>query len=206
MFKLFRKTLSLVLAGLLLSFSLAAQADTMNALFRQANDPVAGNPRGTITVVEFFDYQCSHCINMAPTVSTIIKDNPDVRVVFKDLPIRGPISEFAARAALAARLQGKYYPFNHALLSASEPLTEQSIMDIARNTGLNVQKLKKDMGSSTITAHINATMMLAKELQLSGTPAFFIGKTNAQSKNDVTFVLGEMSQSELQNAINQAKS
>src|SRR5689334_12549783 len=100
-----KKKLLSVSLGLLCLFSFAVKAESVNALFHQNSDPVAGNPKGKVTVVEFFDYQCSHCMTMAPVIEAIIKNNPNVRVVFKDFPIRGPVSEFAAKAALAANKQ-----------------------------------------------------------------------------------------------------
>jgi protein-disulfide isomerase len=197
--------LRLLFIGLLFSFSFTAEAESTSALMREKSDPVAGNPNGSITVVEFFDYQCGHCISMAPIISKIIKANPDVRVVFKDLPIRGDMSQFAARAALAANKQGKYYQFSHALLTTSQPLTEDSVFQAAKEVGLNVTKLKKDMNDRSVHNQINANIKLAQSLQLTGTPAFYIGKTNAGNKADINFVLGELSQSELQDAINKAK-
>jgi protein-disulfide isomerase len=191
--------------SLLLAFSLAAKADSVNNLFRQAGDPVVGNPNGKITVVEFFDYQCSHCANMAAVMPLILRANPDVRIVYKEFPIRGPVSEFAARAALAANKQGKYAEFNHALLSTSLSLTDSTILDIAKSSGLNMAKLKKDMDSSSISRKLNENMQLAQRKHVTGTPAFFIGKTNAPNDEDVNFVLGEMSYNELQDAIDKAK-
>ncbi|VVC76741.1 Thiol:disulfide interchange protein DsbA [Aquicella siphonis] len=187
-----------------LLFSLNASADVVKSLFHHEQDPVAGNPKGSVTVVEFFDYQCSHCINMAPVISAIIKANPKVRIVFKEYPIRGPMSEIAARAALAANMQGKYYEFNHALMTTSLAMNENNILDIAKSMGLNVKKLKKDMNSSTVTNVIQANYALARELNLTGTPAFFVGKTNAKDSKNLNFTLGEMSQTELQDAINHA--
>ena len=113
---------------LLALLSFAVKAQSANELLHQSHDPIAGNPKGNVTVVEFFDYQCSHCMSMAPVIAAIIQANPNVRVVFKDLPIRGAMSEFAARAALAANKQGKYYSLNHALLSANQPLTEDFVL------------------------------------------------------------------------------
>lgn len=197
-----RKSLNIVIAAFIFLFSCAVNAEPVNALFHQANDPVAGNPKGKITVVEFFDYQCSHCINMAPVIAAIIKANPDVRVIFKEFPIRGPVSEFAARAALAANEQGKYYSFSHALLASSQPLTEETILDIAKSSGLDVNKLKKDMNSSRISSQLKKNAKLAMDLKLPGTPAFFIGKTYGKSNNDIQYVPGEMSQNELQDVIN----
>lgn len=191
--------------GLLFSVSMAFAAESVSSLFRHPGDPVAGNPNGKITIVEFFDYQCSHCMSMAPVINDILKNNPDVRVVFKDFPIRGPMSEYAARAAIAANLQGKYYQFSHALLTTSLSLTEDSIMDIAKNTGLDVNKLKKDMQSTAVNNEIKNTYHLAQEFKITGTPAFFIGKTDAKNSSDVNFVLGEMTQGDLQDAIDKAK-
>jgi protein-disulfide isomerase len=193
----------LFIAGLFISF--AASASPVNGLFHHSSDPVAGNANGKITIVEFFDYQCSHCIDMAPVINSIIQSNPDVRVVFKDFPIRGPMSEFAARAAIAANKQGKYYEFSHALLSTSLSLNEDTVFDIAKSVGIDVSKLKKDMNSSYVTNEIKITYGLAQEFKITGTPAFFIGKTDAKNSNSVNFVLGAMSQSDLQDAVNKAK-
>jgi protein-disulfide isomerase len=191
-----------VFAGLITVLSFSVHADPLvNALFHQANDPVVGNQKGKVTVVEFFDYQCMHCVNMANTIQTIVKQNPDVRVVFKEYPIRGPVSELASRAALAANMQGKYAVLNHALLTTDQTLDQNTIFSIAKAKGLNVQKLKKDMASKTVKDTIAANYALAKELGIAGTPAFFIGKTNATDTEQVNFVLGEMSESALQSAI-----
>lgn len=198
------KCLKHLLLAFGLLFSIAASADSLKSLFHHEQDPVAGNPKGSITVVEFFDYQCSHCVNMSPVISAIIKGNPNVRVVFKEYPIRGPMSELAARAALAANKQGKYYQFNHALMSSNMFINENNIMDIAKSVGLNIKKLQADMKSSAVTNEIQANYQLARELNITGTPAFFIGKTNEKQSKNLDFNLGEMSQKELQNAINQA--
>jgi protein-disulfide isomerase len=171
------------------------------ALFHQANDPVVGNAKGKISIVEFFDYQCPHCVDMAPVISAIIKANPEVRVIYKEFPIRGPISDFASRAALAANMQGKYAEFSHAVLVAQQPLTQDAILDIAKKTGLDVEKLKTDMNSETVSNQIKANTKLAQDLKLFGTPAFFIGKTDS---TDIHYVPGQMNQTQLQAAIDTA--
>jgi len=197
-----RIVLSVLAFGLLASFAVHAQS--VNALFHNGLDPVAGNPKGKITVVEFFDYDCGHCISMAPVMDSILKTNSNVRIIFKDLPIRGPMSEFAARAAVAAQLQHKYYVFNHALLVARRPLSPQSVMQIAEQVGLNTEQLKRDMNSKAVRTQINSNLALANQLGVNGTPAFFIGKTNASDSEQVKMILGEMSKGELQDAIKQA--
>lgn len=180
-------------------------ASFANALFHQANDPVVGNPKGKVTVVEFFDYQCPHCVDMAPVMTSIIQANPDLRVVYKEFPIRGPLSEFASRAALAANLQGKYGEFSHALLSAKAPLTEASIMDIAKASGLDVDKLKKDMDSNAIKNQLKNNIKLAQDLKLFGTPALFVGKTSASGKEPINYLPGRMDQVQLQGVIDKVK-
>lgn len=174
-------------------------------LFHQADDPIAGNPKGTITVVEFFDYQCPHCSDMAPVVETIIKNNPDVRFVFKEFPIRGPSSELAARAALAANKQGKYYEFSHALLTAKQPITQELIDQTAQKVSLNVDQLKKDMNDKAVDKQIKDNMQLAQNLKLFGTPAFFIGKTDAKATDNINYIPGQMDQAQLQGFIDKAK-
>jgi len=170
-------------------------------LFNQTNDPIAGNPAGKVTVVEFFDYQCPHCVDMAPVMSEIIKSNPDVRVIYKEFPIRGPMSDFAARAALAANKQGKYVDFSHALLTADKPLTKEVVFGIAKDKGINVDQLQKDMSDASITSQLKSNMVLAQNLKLFGTPAFFIGKTSGGS---IEYVPGQLSQQELQKLIDKA--
>jgi protein-disulfide isomerase len=175
-------------------------------LFHQANDPVIGNPQGKITVVEFFDYQCPHCADMAPVIVDILKANPDLRIVFKEFPIRGALSEFAARAALAANKQGKYAVFQHELLSVKEPLTEALILKKAGDVGLNVDQLKKDMNDPSIQNQLKANNKLAQDLQLFGTPAFFIGKTETTANNGtIIYIPGQMNQKQMQDEINKVK-
>lgn len=171
-------------------------------LFRQSDDPIGGNANGKFTIVEFFDYQCPHCVDMAPVLADIIKANPDVRVVFKEFPIRGPMSELAARAALAANKQGKYVEFNHALFMNNKPLSQDVILEVAKTAGLDVDKLKKDMNDSAIDTQLKNNVALAQELKLFGTPAFFIGKTDATTSSDIKYVPGQMNQTQLQTTIN----
>lgn len=178
-------------------------------LIRQAGDPVVGNVNGKITLVEFFDYQCPHCVEMTPIIEGLIKSNPELRIVFKEFPIRGPMSETASRAALAARIQGKYYEFHSALMrnimEQRKPLTEEVIYKIAQSVpGLNVDKLKTDMKSETVNQQIKTTYKLAQDLQLIGTPAFFIAKTDANQNTVFGFVPGRAELGQLQDAIKKA--
>jgi protein-disulfide isomerase len=137
--------------------------------------PVAGNPSGDATLVEFFDYNCPYCRRVAPAVSGLIDDDPDLRVVYKEFPILGPGSQFAARAALASRAQGRYLEFHEALMNAGEKVSEDSVLKIAREVGLDVDRLSEDMKDPAIEAAIARNLELANALGVTGTPAFVIG-------------------------------
>ena len=121
-----------------------------NDLFSAPQNLTAGNPNGSITLVEFFDYQCPHCVEAGITIDTAIKNNNNLRVIYKEWPIRGPLSEFASRAAIAAADQNKYLPLHQALLATKQPLTEENIINTAKNLGLNIAQLKQDMDSAKI--------------------------------------------------------
>lgn len=178
-----------------------------NALFHQNNDPITGNKAGKISIVEFFDYQCSHCINVASMLESFIHKNSDVKIIFKDFPIRGPMSNFAAKAALAANLQNKYTLFHHALMETAAknlPLTEDLILNAAKTAGLDINKLKVDMNNKEIEQQLKTNMQLAQQLKLMGTPAFFIAASNVDQKtpaDKIVFVPGELNEVQLQQII-----
>ena len=195
-------TLTLVISCFFALFSLNVYAQSAQTLFRQAGDPVVGDRNGSVTMVEFMDYQCSHCIEMAPVVESLIRNNPSLRVVYKLVGVRGPQSEQAARAAIAANLQGKFKAFNRALVNANQELSDRVIFSLAKSSGLNVEKLKSDMNSASVDNVIKANMSLASDLNIPGTPAFYFGKTNAADLNSITSLIGAVNQRELQNAVN----
>lgn len=146
-------------------------------LERDPNTPVAGNREGDVTVVEFFDYQCGYCKQVVGAVQELIKSDRGIRVVFKEFPILGPESVFAARAALAAWRQdpAKYNDFHVALMSGRGKLDEERVMAAAAAAGLDVQRLKRNMQEAEITRLLEANMALANALGVNGTPAFVIG-------------------------------
>jgi protein-disulfide isomerase len=168
-------------------------------LFNQTTDPVGGNPNGKVVLVEFFDYQCPHCIDMVPVVDNLIKNNPQLKVVYKEFPIRGPMSDFSARAALAAQKQGKYSEFHKALMTSKvEPLTEEVVYELAKSSGLNVDQLKADMKNTTVDQQVKANMELAKQLKLMWTPVFFI---KGSTGSNVIFIPGGVDEKQLSEAI-----
>lgn len=143
-------------------------------IYRAEGDLVAGNPKGSVTMVEFFDYNCGYCKRAMPDVLKLIEGDKDLRIVFKEFPILGPGSLFAARAALASREQGKYWEFHVALMQARGALSEAKVLSVAKKTGLDVDKLKADMNSEKINAHLARNQSTAQALGIQGTPAFLI--------------------------------
>lgn len=171
----------------------AAEAKALDALKRKRaeilNDrsaPIAGNPDGDVVVVEFFDYRCPYCKSMAAVLLDVAKKDGKVKVMFKELPILGPESVFAARAALAAQRQGKYLEYHQALMRARERLTDDITLRIAQTVGLDVERLKKDMSAPEIKRHLEANLELAEALNIRGTPAIIIGDQLSPGALDVS--------------------
>jgi protein-disulfide isomerase len=142
-------------------------------LFRSEGDFVAGNPDGSVTMAEFFDYNCGYCKRAMSDVLALIESDDDLRVVLKEWPILGAGSRFAARAALASRLQGKYWEFHLALME-TRSVDESTTLQAAERIGLDVDQLKADMERPEISAVIEGNMQLAAALGIQGTPAFVI--------------------------------
>lgn len=180
----------------------AAITANIKALAHDPQSPVAGNLNGTITVIEFFDYQCPHCKVMVSAMDGIQSANKNVRIVYKEMPIFGPESEFASKAALAAAKQGKYQAFHHALMKTQGRLTDQQVLDIAKSLGLDNNKLLAVMNSPEISKEIQNNALLAQQLGLSGTPAFVI-LTETTGKVDYRLIPGQTDQSTLQQDINE---
>jgi protein-disulfide isomerase len=154
-----------------------AVAQHADALFRDAADPVKGNPAGAVTMVEFFDARCGYCKQMHPAMEELLRRQRDVRVVMKDLPILGPNSVLASRALLAAQRQGKYAPLQDALLRLREDPAEPVLKREAERVGLDWARLRRDMDDPAIQARLQANLRLARDLQIEGTPALVVGET-----------------------------
>jgi protein-disulfide isomerase len=156
-----------------------AQADVLNnqrqLLERDPNAPVLGNPDGDVTVVEFFDYNCPYCRRAMAEVQGLLDGDNNVRLVYREWPILGDGSVFAAKAALAAREQDKYEEFHWALMGMQERAEETSVMRIAEEIGLDIERLRADMDAPEIQEHIDTSMGLTQALGFNGTPSFVIG-------------------------------
>lgn len=153
----------------------AALEARSDEIFRDPEAPVGGNPQGDVSIVEFFDYNCPYCRQVAPMLIEAERTDKYVRFVYKEFPILGPSSEFAAVVALASRKQGKYIAFHQALMKQTERLTNDRVLEIANAAGLDVEQLKKDMQDPDIISAIERNFALAEALRITGTPGFIIG-------------------------------
>lgn len=177
---------TLALGAVLIAAPTLAVAQTANrpnpmpealrkALERDPNAPVLGNPRGDITLTEFFDYNCPFCKKIMPKMQQLISADPGLRVVFREWPVFGEGSDFAARAALAALAQGKYWQMHSGLMQMRDRAAEPSVMRVARKLGLDEAKLRADMQSDRVSSHIATSFELADHMSLAGTPTLIAG-------------------------------
>lgn len=150
-------------------------AATKKAVFDDPAAPVMGNPAGSVTLVEFSDYNCGFCRKAMPEVTAFLKDNPDVKLVVHEIPIFGDGSRYAAMAALAAQQQGKYPEFHRALMQMRGRAEKASVLRVARDVGLDTARLERDMQDARITTQIEGNLALADTIGLAGTPSFIAG-------------------------------
>ncbi len=153
----------------------AMVAEHAKDIYRYPNAPVAGNPDGDITVVEFFDYNCGYCKRGFGDVAKLIESDKNVRFVFKEFPILRDESEQASKVALAARMQGKYWEVHRELIATKGLVNEAVALKTAEKLGLDMVKLKADMASPEVKAEIDRVKELAKKLGINGTPHFLVG-------------------------------
>jgi protein-disulfide isomerase len=156
----------------------ALVAQHADAIFSDGYSFVGGNPEGSITIVEFVDYQCGFCRRAHPEVTAMLADDGDIRRVVKEFPILGPGSELAARAAVATLIAAgpeSYERLNHALMGLDGPVTETSLDATMRTVGLDPATIRKGMQAPEVTRRLAETRDLAQALGIEGTPAFVVG-------------------------------
>lgn len=145
--------------------------------FEDPGSPITGNPRGDVAIIEFFDYRCPYCKRVHPTIQALLRGDQNIKFIYKEWPILGPPSVYAARAALAARSQGKYVELHAALMDSRGTLDEAAILRAAKSVGLDVDRLAREIeaqiSKSEETFARNSD--LARSLGISGTPAFVVG-------------------------------
>lgn len=177
--------LALVAAVLALAPVRAAPADdagadkvlTREAVLRDADNPVLGNPDGDVTIVEYFDYQCPYCRKVAPVLAQVMREDGKLRVVLKDWPILGAPSRYAARLVLAAKYQGKYQAAYEALIGRAGRLTEAGADEALAAAGVDLARAKADLDANKdrIDALLRRNDLQAQAFGFRGTPAFIVG-------------------------------
>jgi protein-disulfide isomerase len=150
-------------------------SENADALFRSPHAFAVGNPDGDVTVVEFFDYNCGFCRRAMPSVVKLVENDPKVKLVLKELPIFGDDSEDAAKGALAAEKQGKYFEMHQKLFSEPGKANKDKVLRIANELGLDIPQLEKDMQSDDIQKSLDEAKELAQKLGLQGTPLYLVG-------------------------------
>jgi protein-disulfide isomerase len=160
------------------------------------NDPIAGNPHGSVTIVEFFDVRCPYCRKLEPEMAAFLASDHDVRLVYKDLPILGAPSVLGTKALLAAQKQGAYEKLRDAVMRMPPDITRPALETEATRLGLDSARLLRDMNDPSVQRQIDANLQLAQRLNIQGTPAMVVGDA---------MLPGAVDASELKQAVAQAR-
>jgi len=178
----------------------AAVKENAEALFNSPHHVVVGNPQGDVTFVEFFDYNCGYCKRALEDMMALMKADPKLKVVLKEFPVLGPGSVEAARVSTAVRMQDKtgkkYLEFHQKLLAGRGQADKARAMTVAKEVGLDVARLERDMASEETRISLEESFRLAEKLGLNGTPSYVIG-------SDV--VIGAVGLAALKEKVNSAR-
>jgi protein-disulfide isomerase len=159
----------------------AAIAGNAVLLFSSPHQVTLGNPSGNVTLVEFFDYNCGYCKRALPDMLTLLKDDPNLKVVLKEYPILGPGSAEAARVAVAVHMQDpdgqKYLAFHREMLGGPGPASKDKALTAAMDQSLDMARLQQDMASDEVSATLTEDMKLAGALGITGTPTYVVGNS-----------------------------
>nr|WP_245411025.1 DsbA family protein [Microvirga flavescens] len=156
----------------------AAMKESQKAILNAPHSYVVGNPNGDVTLVEFFDYNCGYCKRALSDLQALTKADPKLRIVLKDFPVLGPDSVEASRVALAARNQlsgDKLFDYHTKLLESRGRVNGDRAIAVAKDMGLDIARLQKDMNGNDVKAALAENADLGDKLGLTGTPAFIIG-------------------------------
>ena len=140
---------------------------------------VVGNPKGDVAVVEFFDYNCGYCKRALDDMMALTKADPKVKFVLKEFPVLGPGSLDAAKIGVAVRMQdkdgSKYMDFHRRLLGIRGEANRERALAAAKDSGLDMAQIERDLKSEEIDATLMESVALADALGISGTPSYVIG-------------------------------
>ena len=149
------------------------------AIYSSPNQVNLGNPKGNVTFVEFFDYNCGYCKRAMGDMLTLLKDDPNLKVVLKEFPVLGQGSMEAAQVAVAVNMQDKtgkkYLEFHQKLLGHRGQANKAAAMAVAESIGLDMAKLETDMKGPEVKAALQESFKLAQALGMNGTPSYVIG-------------------------------
>lgn len=147
-------------------------------VLRDPDIPASGNPKGDVTIIEYFDYQCPYCRKLAPDLRAVVKEDGKVRLVSKDWAILGPVSVYAAGLVLATRYQNKFIQAQDAMISLNTKLTEQVARDTLAKAGIDVDRTLADLSANkeAIVAKLKQIDKQATAFGFKGTPSFIVGK------------------------------
>jgi protein-disulfide isomerase len=169
-------------------------------LFSSPRQVVLGNPQGNVTFVEFFDYNCGYCKRAMDDMLTLLKDDPKLKIVLKEFPVLGPGSVEAAQVAVAVRMQDKtgkkYLEFHQKLLGGRGQADRAHALAVAKDIGMNMAQIDKDMQSPEVKATLEENFKLAEQLGLNGTPSYVVGDN---------VIVGAVGLAPLQQSINTAR-
>ncbi len=178
----------------------AAVKDNAEALLNSSRQVVLGNPQGDVALVEFFDYNCAFCKRAMADMLDLLKGDPKLKIVLKEFPVLGEGSVQAAQVAVAVRMQDKtgkkYLDFHQKLLGGRGQADRANALAAAKETGLDMKRLEKDMASDEIKASLEESFKLADALGLTGTPSYVVG-------SDI--LVGAVGLSALQEKVNTAR-
>jgi protein-disulfide isomerase len=148
-------------------------------LFNSAHQVTLGNPKGDVTMVEFFDYNCGYCKRAMADMMQLLKTDPNLKVVLKEYPVLGPGSLEAAQVAVAARMQDKtgkkYLDFHQRLLGGRGPADKAHALAAAKDAGFDMTRIEKDLASEEVRDTLKENMKVADAIGLNGTPSYVIG-------------------------------
>lgn len=134
-----------------------------------------GNPKGDVTVVEFFDYNCGYCKKAFEDIQALLKDDKNIKIILFDMPVLGPASEEASKWSIAAAKQGKYFDFHREIITHQGQKDEAALEKLAKKVGLDVKQLKKDAADPETQKAIDQNIEQAQSMGFSGTPGFIVG-------------------------------
>jgi protein-disulfide isomerase len=149
-------------------------------LFNSPRQVTVGNPQGDVTMVEFFDYNCSYCKRALADMMELIKSDPKLKIVLKEFPVLGPTSVEAAQVGVAVRMQDKsgkkYLDFHQRLLNGRGQVDKARAIAAAKEVGLDIARLEKDIASDEVRATLTENFKLAEALGMNGTPSYVVGE------------------------------